>query len=444
MPAMSRRQAEVVGMLRHPDIKHVFIPGPVRSGKSWSMVRGFADWASTHFTGSQFFLVAKTASLIRSILVAELNQWAAERNTTVTKRFTDYVIPSSLGGHNTFTPVPMGGGDTAVARVQGTTIGGAIVTEATKAHRDFALELQMRASPPEAKIMWDCNPEGPLHWFRTDWILKERELRGMHMPFTIDDNPTLSEQYKADLRNTLTGPQLQRRYYGRWVSATGMVYGDEFAAAIGTPPSGPPAITVVACDYAASSVTHALLMALYGHTWWIVDECRIDNAGEPTSSRSQAAKLIRWALGHGHTKLRIWIIDPAAADLVGALRELGQRRVELGWNHRLNGIRATQHALGARRLRINRTCQHLIREGGNYAWDEDAAKRGEDDAQDGDDHGMDAMRYGVATIGVLRKQGRFPWAATTDGISDMLLDLFDDEEEEDDPLWRPSRRFARV
>ena len=62
------------------------------------------------------------------------------------------------------------------------------------------------------------------------------------------------------------------------------------------------------------------------------------------------------------------------------------------------------------RLKIHRSCKGLLDEIPGYSWSESHAEQGQDVPVKADDHGVDALRYGVATTRALWQQ-RIPLAA---------------------------------
>ena len=68
------------------------------------------------------------------------------------------------------------------------------------------------------------NPESPQHWFYREWILKAREKNALHLHFTMEDNPALSEAVKRRYRTTYSGAFYRRFVLGEWTRAQGLVY----------------------------------------------------------------------------------------------------------------------------------------------------------------------------------------------------------------------------
>ena len=63
----------------------------------------------------------------------------------------------------------------------------------------------------------------------------------------------------------------------------------------------------------------------------------------------------------------------------------------------LDGIRLVSSLLSSGRLLIHASCGYLIGEMQSYSWDEKKAAKGEDSPIKKDDHGVDALRYGIFT-----------------------------------------------
>jgi phage terminase large subunit len=90
------------------------------------------------------------------------------------------------------------------------------------------------------------------------------------------------------------------------------------------------------------------------------------------------------------------VVDPSAASFVAQIWQDGLSPTQ-GNNEVLNGIRTVSSLLARDKLKIHRSCVNLINELPGYSWDPDRAAKGEDAPVKVDDHGCDAMRYGIHT-----------------------------------------------
>jgi hypothetical protein len=90
------------------------------------------------------------------------------------------------------------------------------------------------------------------------------------------------------------------------------------------------------------------------------------------------------------------VVDPSAASFIQQLWRDGWSP-EPANNDVTDGIRTVSSLLAAGRLKVHRSCRHLIDEFPGYSWDDRKAQRGVDAPVKVDDHGLDALRYGVHT-----------------------------------------------
>lgn len=60
-----------------------------------------------------------------------------------------------------------------------------------------------RCSVEGATWWFNCNPAGPMHWFKLEWIDKRIKKRLLYLHFTMDDNLSLSEKVKEKYRASM-------------------------------------------------------------------------------------------------------------------------------------------------------------------------------------------------------------------------------------------------
>lgn len=83
------------------------------------------------------------------------------------------------------------------------------------------------ANAPYPQMMGDCNPDSPHHWIKQRKALKLLESRHEDNPTLFDhETQTWTERGLRTIAalNALTGVRKERLRYGRWVSAEGTVY----------------------------------------------------------------------------------------------------------------------------------------------------------------------------------------------------------------------------
>ena len=102
------------------------------------------------------------------------------------------IILSYQGRENRF--YLFGGRDeSSAALIQGMTLGGVLFDEVALMPRSFVEQGIARCSLKNAKLWFNCNPEHPQHWFYREWILKAESRNALYLHFTMEDNPSLSE-----------------------------------------------------------------------------------------------------------------------------------------------------------------------------------------------------------------------------------------------------------
>lgn len=111
----------------------------------------------------------------------------------------------------------------AVATIKGATLALAYVDEITELPESVFKMLEGRLSVPGAKLIGTTNPDGPAHWFKKQY-LDNKELDLAHWDFNLDDNPSLDETYKKQIKASYTGLWYNRYILGEWALASGAIY----------------------------------------------------------------------------------------------------------------------------------------------------------------------------------------------------------------------------
>lgn len=109
-------------------------------------------------------------------------------------------------------------------KIRGITIGGWMADEITLHHESFVKQALSRMSLEGAKAFWTTNPDSPYHYIKTEYIDKAQEKGYYHWHFNLDDNLTLSEEYKKNIKNAYSGVFYQRFILGLWILAEGVIY----------------------------------------------------------------------------------------------------------------------------------------------------------------------------------------------------------------------------
>lgn len=295
----------------------------------------------------------------------------------------------------------------AESKIRGMTIGLAFADEITLLHPAFFKQLLSRLSKSYSKLFCTTNPDSQNHWLRKDYLVRvpgcmhydtktepENQLTDWtYWHFTMDDNPSLTEGYKNNLRKEYTGMWYLRFIQGLWVAAEGAIYQmwDEAKHVIDPDEMPPMRQTLgLGIDYGTTNATAGILLAIgEDNRLYAVDEWA---PGRQTNA-ALVADLKAWMEDRPHPQ---WIYyDPAAASFGLQLYEDGIHRIDTANNDVLDGIRTVASLLDNGNLLISSQCKNLIDEIPGYRWDEKAAERGIDKPIKENDHYSDALRYAV-------------------------------------------------
>lgn len=322
------------------------------------------------------------------------------------------------------------------AKIRGLTLAGAYVDEASLVPESFWNMLLTRLSVAGARLIATTNPDSPRHWLKRDYL--ERGAAHLTRPgavvqlggpvdlarlsFVLDDNPTLDPAYRAFLHASYVGLWRRRFIDGDWVAAEGAIYD-----MLDLGPGGAHRIPWgrvrrrlsgrwwLGVDYGQSNPFHAVLLAATDDDRLVVcGEWRYDGRAEhrQLADPEYERRLRGWLdagaqvpAPDGYEPGQVWpertAVDPSAASFRTMLRTAGWSGLVAADNAIGDGIRAVSSLLAARRLlfacddRGQPAAPELERELLGYVWNPKATERGEDEPLKADDHGPDALRYGV-------------------------------------------------
>ena len=291
--------------------------------------------------------------------------------------------------------------------IQGTTLGGFLMTEGLHCHKDFWDMLLSRLSIAGAKAFIDLNPAGEGHWFYKEILTNEEMLAAgdiRRFRFNFDSNLSLDPEFKEMLkRKYVPGSLLYRRMIlGEWCSSEGVVY-SQFDHQKHTidPSQVPPKLKTiwVPLDYGTQNPTVFGQLAKDGNKYYLVDEFYHHGAKEGQKRGSEYAEDMRVFISNMPARPRSIIADPSAAAFKADLKHIlpGISVIDAD-NDVLTGIATVTRLLGNGQLLISRKCKNTINEIGLYSWDKKYSDRtGEDKPIKKHDHCMDMLRYGCHT-----------------------------------------------
>ena len=368
--------------------------GAVRSGKTMAMGLSFFLWAFSCYSGQRFGVCGKTISSLRRNVLSEILPRLEKMGATwKEKRTENLVIVRFMGRENHF--YIFGGRDESSASlIQGITFAGVLLDEVALMPRSFVEQACARCSVAGSRLWFNCNPAGPSHWFYKEWILGAEKRNCLRLHFTMEDNPSLTEEIRQRYQRLYTGVFYRRYILGQWAQAEGRVYDFFEPEMVKKVPEGPFDKWYVSCDYGTVNPTSMGLWGLCQGVWYRVKEFYFASRER---QRQMTDEEYAEALANlvGKRFVTAVIVDPSAASFIEVLKRKGWR-VKKADNDVLGGIRLTSDCLKDGRIVICEGCSDCIREMDEYVWDLSSGSR--DRVRKEHDHAMDDMRYFVSTV----------------------------------------------
>lgn len=372
----------------------IIADGAVRSGKTLCMSLSFVLWAISRFNGKSFAICGKTANSVRRNVIYPLLPVLRSRGFENKEKIGEGFMDICYRGRENRFYIFGGGDELAREKIQGITLGGVLFDEAALLTESFVNQAAARCSIGGAKLWFNCNPEGPNHWFKKKWIDGNKNLIYLH--FTMDDNLSLSEEIKNRYRRMYTGVFHSRFVLGQWVAADGVIY-DMFSDKNLFEGDVVCEKYFVSADYGTQNPCVFILWGHHRGRWYAVREYYYNGREEGTQKTdSDYGDDMESFLG-GITPAAI-IVDPSAASFIAELKSRGYR-VRRAKNSVIDGIRTVGSMLSKREIFFSKSLTHTIAEFSAYVWDKDAVERGDDKPLKENDHAMDAVRYFCATVG---------------------------------------------
>jgi len=287
----------------------------------------------------------------------------------------------------------------ASAKIKGATFAGALVDEITELPESFFEMLFSRLTIEGSKLFGGTNPDSPYHWLKANYIDRFSNDPEFFkcFKFNLDDNPSLSDRIKNDLKKKYQGLWYKRFILGQWVLAEGAIY-DFFDTKIHTVATAPTYAKeyYLGVDYGTSNAFAAVLIGYnddHKPSLWAEKEYYWDSK-VMDYQKTDAEYAMDIHRDFAQYPIRLIYLDPSAASFKVELRRIKMPAKD-GNNDVLDGIRSIATLLTQGNLVICRSCKNLIKEIEGYVWDEKSVLRGKEEPLKKRDHAVDAFRYAI-------------------------------------------------
>ena len=368
----------------------VICDGAVRSGKTMAVTCGFFLWAMLSFQGQVFALCGKTVGALRRNVIYPMQNWLGGLMEITDNRSENKLTVRMGEKCNTF--YLFGGQDeSSAALIQGITLAGVLLDEVVLMPRSFVEQALARCSVAGSKLWFTCNPGAQEHWFYKEFICKAAQKRLLRLSFTMQDNPSLTEQVSARYARLYSGVFYKRFVLGQWCAAEGRIY--DFDPQKHARDPGKDALRdgkwYISVDYGIHNPFSAGLWCVFRGVAYRVKEFYHDGraSGQLLTDEDYYGALEALA---GMRPVERIIIDPSAASMIALIRKKGRFSVRQADNRVLPGIRLVGSLLQSGQLKISPACRDAIREFSLYCWEDDLSK---DVPKKENDHAMDDVRY---------------------------------------------------
>ncbi len=390
----------------------VIADGAIRSGKTVAMSLAFVFWAMCGFDGQNFIMAGKTISTFQRNVLTNLKVMLQSRGYRCTHHLsgeTPNMLEVTWKGKTNYFYIFGGKDEGSQQLVQGITAAGAFFDEVALMPESFVNQATGRCSVEGSKFWFNCNPAGPMHWFKVGWIDKCKEKGLLYLHFTMEDNLSLTGKIKARYREMYAGVFFLRYIKGLWAVAEGLIYTMCTDANYYKDAERPAclknmATRTISVDYGTTNPCVFLDIWDDGTRIWVDREYRWDSrseearrTGQPNKTDAQYADDLVEFMGERPEDLCMVVVDPSAASFITELRNRGLV-IKPANNDVLDGIRIVSSLFAQEYIKINRNCTGLISEINSYVWDDKAAERGEEKPVKQLDHGPDALRYYCNTV----------------------------------------------
>ena len=388
------------------DYDGIICDGSIRSGKTVSMALSFVMWAMENHREQNFAMCGKTISSFRRNVLMVLKLMLASRGYKIKDHRADNYIEISFKDKVNHFYIFGGKDERSQDLIQGITLAGVLFDEVALMPESFVNQATGRCSVDGSKFWFNCNPDGPYHWFKTGWIDNATEKNLIYIHFTMTDNTSLSQEIINRYMNMYSGVFYRRYILGEWCKAEGLVY-PMFEKERHVCSTNPLTTNVlryyVSVDYGTYNPFSAGLWAVdtfkkraYRVGEYYYDGRKLSRLMTDEEYYKELERLI------GNVPICYIVVDPSAASFIECIRRHGKFLVRPAVNTVLDGIRVVAQLLQSDMIMFDSSCKDAIREFGLYSWDDKAQK---DEVLKEHDHAMDDIRYFCNTV--LRREFRW-------------------------------------
>lgn len=374
------------------------LEGSVRSGKTYV---ANAAWAlfileSPH---TKFLMSGEsTDSLYRNVIDDLIKIFGRSRATYQESAKGGARLVINYGGKKKICYCRGGSKANDEAKIRGLTLGGWYADEITLHHESFVKMALSRLSLNGAKTIWTTNPDSPFHPIKKEYVDLAAAKNYGHWHFDLEDNLSLSQEYKDNIKAAYAGIFYDRFIRGLWVLADGIIYSmfDEKIHVVPTK-DRPYFQKYVSVDFGMQNPT---TYGLFGKCttdgkWYKIKEYH--HSGREEKQQKTVSEYIDDLIKFMDGEPLQVIVDPSAAAFIEEAKRKNIK-IKKANNDVLTGIANVSKALKNEEIYFNDCCKETLKEFATYIWDANASLKGKDAPVKENDHHMDDLRYFINTV----------------------------------------------
>lgn len=380
----------------HKDKDGIICDGSVRAGKTVVMSLSYVMWGMETFDEVNLGMAGKTIGSFRRNVITPLKRMLKARGYRVKDHRADNFLTISYKGKTNYFYIFGGKDESSQDLIQGITLAGMFFDEVALMPKSFVNQATARCSIDGRKFWFNCNPAGPYHWFKLEFLDELKEKNLLHIHFTMDDNLSLSQKVKDGYKRMYKGIFYKRFIQGLWVLAEGIIY-DMFNRDkhVFSKLKVPIDEYYIGIDFGTNNPTVFLLIGRSGDEYYVLKEYYYNGRKQSKQKTvSTYSKDLQEFMGDIYATV---YVDPSATPLIAQLEEDGIYPIQAD-NSVLDGIQSVSNLFENKKLYIHESCVETLRELSSYIWDEKAQKRGEDKPVKENDHCLDGLRYVINSI----------------------------------------------
>lgn len=378
--------------------------GAVRSGKSFAVMISYGIWLLSQEKRCDAALIAQSVesgwrNLGRDLaeFINSVDGCSAELDRGIGFR----LIIRGLSEVNLWF---FGGADVkSRKRIQGATLRGLCVEEASLLPKEFFWQSWARLSEENSKMWASYNPDGGNnHWFKKEVIDAAGSFDAEVVNFQMSDNPSLSQNVIDRYMASFQGVYYKRYIDGLWAAAEGVIYPDYKVTDEDKIDGG---TWCLAMDWGVSTVLAVLAIHARGTKAIVSHELKHDGRVDGIINEREAVKkIVTWFKEIAEIKNTTIYLDPHTPASTKKMLRAEGFNIRNASNAVRPGIVVTQTRLAHGEIKINGGCENLLLEMSSYVFDDAASARGVDQPlPKQDDHFCDAVRYYCFSTGAIAR-----------------------------------------